>query len=95
MARSSGRPSRKRLRVLFPQSLFFTREALVKSHPLFRDIEGSSISIAPSNWGYGVGDCASGVETAPKLEMERGEASSERLRLELIAATMGVRVILE
>jgi hypothetical protein len=31
-----------------------------------------------------IGDCDSGVETAPKLEMERGESSAERLRLKPI-----------
>ena len=37
-----------------------------------------------------MGDCASGVETAPKLEMESGESSAERLRLEPMTAEMRV-----
>jgi hypothetical protein len=41
-----------------------------------------SISIAPSMLiGKCVSDCASGVETAPKLEMDVGDASSKCLRL--------------
>lgn len=32
-----------------------------------------------------MGDCASGVETAPKLEMESGESSEEYLRLRPMA----------
>jgi hypothetical protein len=80
MARSSGRLSRTRLRVRLPQSLLLTRLALAKSQPLCRGVV--SISMTPSKlFGNGVGDCASGVETAPKLEMERGESSTFRLRL--------------
>lgn len=41
-----------------------------------------SISNVPSMLrGKCVGDCASGVETAPKLEMDVGDASSKCLRL--------------
>lgn len=91
IARSSGRLSRTRLRVRRPQSLLLTRDALVKSQPLLRGAASVSMSIAPSNWRYGVGDCASGVETAPKLDMEMGEASSARLRLEPMVVFVLVR----
>lgn len=40
--------------------------------------------------GMGVGDCASGVATLPKLETERGEASMERLRLRPMAGNAAV-----
>lgn len=54
----------------------------MKSHGLGRNDTSLSRSIELSNpFGKGVGDCASGVETAPKLDMERGESSTERLRL--------------
>lgn len=52
----------------------------MKVHVLER--KAGSVSIAPSQpWGKGDGDGASGVETAPKLEMERGESPKEHLRL--------------
>ena len=35
-----------------------------------------------------MGDGASGVETAPKLEIERGESSAECLRLKPIVAVV-------
>lgn len=84
IARSSGRLSRTRLRVRFPQSLAFTRCALVKSQPFVFRVESVSISksidvFAPC--GKCVGDCASGVERVPKLEFDAGEASSKCLRL--------------
>lgn len=48
-----------------------------------------SISIAPSMLrGKCVGDCASGVETAPKLEMDVGDASSKCLRLSPIVSIL-------
>jgi hypothetical protein len=78
MVRSSGRPSRCRLRVRLPQSLLFVRLALVKSQPLGRD--GLCVSrsmVLLQCWGNGAGDCASGVEIVPT---ENGEAS-ESLRL--------------
>lgn len=81
MACSSGRLSRTRLRVRLPQSLFFTRWALEKSQLLVRGRASVSMSIAPSSWGYDAGDCASGVETKPALEMDVGDASSACLRL--------------
>jgi hypothetical protein len=98
MARSSGRLSRTRLRVRFPQSLDFVRCARVKSHPLLRG-RGSvsiSMSIAPTMpCGHCVGDSASGVETAPKLEMETGDSSSMCLRFIPIIATSNVSILSE
>jgi hypothetical protein len=84
MTRSSGRLSRTRLRVRRPQSLFFVRCAREKSHPLVFDVVSvsSSMSIEPSRpCGKRVGDCVSGVETKPELEIEVGDASSKCLRL--------------
>jgi hypothetical protein len=81
IVRSSGRPSRCRLRVRLPQSLLLVRLALAKSQPLGRG--GASVSrsiVLLQCWGNGAGDCASGVEMVPKLETENGEAS-ESLRL--------------
>ena len=96
MARSSGRLSRTRLRVRFPQSLDFIRWARVKSQPLLLGVASvsSSMSIAPSMpCGNRVGDCASGVETAPKLEIEVGDASSKCLRLIPIVSCLVVRTV--
>jgi len=84
IARSSGRLSRTRLRVRFPQSLAFTRCALVKSQPFVFGVDSVSISksiLVSVPCGKCVGDCASGVERAPKLEFDVVEASSKCLRL--------------
>ena len=82
IARSSGLLSRTRLRVRFPQSLLLTRLALIKSQPLDLEFVYVSVSIILS-WPLknDMGDGISGVETAPKLEMESGESSEECLSL--------------
>lgn len=93
IARSSGRLSRTRLRVLSPQSLDFTRAARVKSQPLFLDVGSTSISmsVVPSRpGGKRVGDCASGVERVPKLDIDVGDASSKCLRLMPIVLILNV-----
>ena len=78
MARSSGRLSRTRFWVRFPQSPGFVRWARAKSQPLLLGTlcVSISISIAPSMLRG-----KSGVETAPELEMDVGDASSKCLRL--------------
>jgi hypothetical protein len=82
IARSSGRLSRTRLRVRLPQSLLLTRLALAKSQPFGREVVCASMAMVPSYpLEKCIGDCDSGVATAPKLEMERGESSAARLRL--------------
>lgn len=85
ITRSSGRLSRNRLRVLFPQSPPLTLPTLEKSHAkrFVWKCEDMSISMAAS--GIGVGDCASGVGAVPKLEAERGDSSVDRLRLRPMA----------
>jgi hypothetical protein len=91
MARSSGRLSRTRFWVRFPQSPGLVRWARAKSQQLLLGMlcVSISISIAPSMLrGKCVGDCASGVETAPKLEMDVGDASSKCLRLMPIVSNL-------
>ena len=98
ITRSSGRLSRTRLRVRFPQSLDFTRCARAKSQPLLRgkDSVSISMSIVPSMpCGHRVGDSASGVETAPKLKIETGDSSSMCLRFISIIAILSVSVLSE
>ena len=82
MTRSSGRLSRTLLRVRMPQSPLFTLPRFEKSHPLPL-LMGASISIA-FPLGIGTGDCASGVAKRPKLEMDTGDWSTDRLRLKPI-----------
>jgi hypothetical protein len=93
-APSSGRLSLNLFRVRLPMSLLSTR---VTGSPQLRfpksklnregfaDVETLSRSIAIPWSGRGVGERDSGVEVKPpKLEMERGLSSDERLRLKPI-----------
>jgi hypothetical protein len=99
-ATSSGRLSLNRFRVLLPISLPSTRvtgspQLLFPKSKLKREVVADvdvmlSRSIAIPWSGKGVGERDSGVEmNPPKLEMERGESSDDRLRLKPIVDAVG------